>query len=184
MADKGVFAGIAPDDNDILLGEGVYYKNYGLGGEAIIGATSGGSKFELVREIKEIPVDGAYGPIKGLRRFKRYYPRFIVNFLKTTYETLTLGVNADYTDEGDYKKVTFRINIEDADYVDNIAFVGNKHDGKPCIIIIENVLNDGNLEYEHKEKEELVGEMTYTSHYLRTALTTPTFEIREYDVVS
>ena len=95
-----------------------------------------------------------------------------------------MGVNADYSDEGDYKEITFRINIEDTDYVDNIAFVGNKLDGKPCIIIVENVLNDGNIEYEHKEKEELVGEMTYTGHYLRTALTTPVFEIREYDVVA
>lgn len=181
---KGVFNPVAPSDNDLLLGEGVYYYNYELAGEGILGATAGGSKFEIVKEIRDIPVDGLYGKGFGLKRFARYVPRFIVNLLKVNYETLTLGNNADYTDMGDYKEVSFRINIEDTDYLDNLAFVGNKLDGKPVIIIIENVLNDGNIELERKAKEEIVTEMTYTSHYLRTALTTSTVEIREYDTLT
>jgi hypothetical protein len=179
---KRVFDPTAPDDNDIFLGEGVFYRDHGEAGERILGATAGGSKFEIMKEVRAIPVDGAYGEVKGLRRYTRYVPSFTVNLLKIDYLTLTDGVNADYSDEGDYKEVTFRINLEDTDYLDNVTFVGNKLDGKACVIKIENVLNDGNIELEHKEKDELVSEMMYTGHYLRTALTTPPFEIHEYDI--
>lgn len=179
----GYFEVEPPNDDDILLGEGVYIKNYGTDDE-IMGATMGGSKVEITRVVREMPFDGAYGKYFDLRRFETYEPRFVINFLKMNYTLLTYGTSTTVTDMTTYQKVNFRLNIEDADYIDNIAFVGKKHSGKQCIIILENLLNDGNIVWEHKEKTEIVGEMTYTSHYLRTALTTPTIKIFDYDLVA
>lgn len=179
---KGVFTPEVPIDNDILLGEGVFYADYGEVGQAVIGATRGGSKLEVERVVREMPYDGAYGQQKGLRRYERYAPKFVANLLKMTYLSLSYGVPCDTSDEGDYHELVFRLNIEDTDYLTNIAFVGKKLDGKSCIILLYNVLNDGNISMDFKEKDEVVSEQQYAAHYDSSTPTTPPLEIRDYDV--
>lgn len=179
---KGVFTPTVPTDNDIMLGEGIYYADYGEVGEAIIGATRGGGKVEIDKVIREIPYDGAYAETKGLRRYERYVPRFMVNMLKMTYESLAYAMPMTVVDEGDYHSMTFNLNIEDSDYLTNIAFAGFKLDGKGTIIIIHNPLNDGNISLDFKAKDEVVSELQYTGHYLKTTPTTPPIEIWDYDV--
>lgn len=180
---EGVFTPEIPTDEDILLGEGIFYANYidGLSSEPVIGATRGGSKLEIDKIIREINFDGAYGPVKELRRYERYVPRFMVNLLKNTYVSLAYGASTTVVDQGDYQEISFRINIEDADYLTNIAFVGNRQDGRACIIIIHNVLNDGNISLDFKEKDELTSELQYTGHYLPSTPTTVPLEIWEYE---
>jgi len=180
---KGVFTPQVPTDNDIMLGEGIFYKNYGTDDE-VIGATRGGSKLELEIKLRAMPYDGAYGDTKDLKRYERYVPRFMVNLLKMTYESLAYAMPMTVTDRGDYHEMAFDLEIADADYLTNIAFVGQKHDGKPCIIIIENPLNDGNITLDFKEKDELVTELQYTGHYLAAAPTTVPLKIRDYDVAA
>ena len=182
---KGVYETQVPSDNDILLGEGIYYLNFvdidNRG--TVLGATRGGSKLEIEKKIREMAYDGAYGKSKNLRRYERYVPRFMVTLLKMTYETLAYGTSCDVTDKGDYHEMRFRVNIEDTDYIDNITFVGVKHDGMPCVITLENVLNDGNIEFDFKEKDEITSELQYTAHYLSTAMATPPIKIWEFDTI-
>jgi len=179
---SGIVTPIIPVANDILLGEGTVYANYGESGEAIIGATQGGSK--VVFDIKTIDpkVDGTYGPIKGLKRINQFIPHLIVNFLKLTYVSLAYGVPCTVTDMGDYHQIDFNLNIEAADVLKNVAFVGYKHDGKACIVIVENALNVGNIDLNFKEKTEVVGEMDYEGLYPQATPTVPPFKIKEYDV--
>lgn len=177
---KGYFEVIPPDDDDLWLGEGYFVYDYGTT-NVVMGATRGGSKVEIDRNVREMPYDGAYGKYFDLRRFTTYEPKFMINFLKLNYTLLSYGTSATVTDMTTYKKINFRLNIEDSDYLSNIAFVGTLHSGKQGIIILENCLNDGNISWEHKENDEVVAEMQYTSHYLRTALTTPTIKIYQYD---
>lgn len=182
MPDQGVFVPVVPDDNDLLLGEGIWYINFidGESSEPILGATRGGCKVEIDKIIRDMMYDGAYGPTFDLRRYERYVPRFMINLLKMTYTSLTYGTVSDSTDQGNYHEIAFRLNIEDSDYLTNVTFVGKKHDGTDCIIIIKNVLNDGNISFDFKEKDEIVTEMQYTGHYLRTTPTVPPIEIWEY----
>lgn len=177
---QGVFTPEVPVEDDLWLGEGIYYADYGEVGEAVIGATRGGSKVEIDKVIKEIAYDGAYGPTKDMRRYERYVPRFMVNLLKMTYDSLTYAMAADSSDEGDYHEITFRLNIEDTDYLTNITFVGKTHAGDNVIITIYNPLNDGNVTLDFKEKDELVSELQYTGHYDPTTPTTPPIEVHEY----
>lgn len=175
---KGVFTPEVPDDNDLLLGEGIVYINYGEAGEAIIGATRDGSKYEEEKVIRTMQYDGAYGKTKGLRRYERRVPRLIVNFLKLSYVNLAYGFpGMTVTDKGDYHEIIFDLEIADADYLTNIAFIGQTHEGKAVYIKIFNALNDGNVGLNFKEKDEVVGEMQYTGHYDPTTPTTCPCEI-------
>lgn len=169
--------------NDILLGEGVLYKNYGEAGEAVIGATRGGSKLEIERAIKEVAYDGSYGPTKNMRRYERFVVKLVINFLKLTYTNLAYGVPVTVSDgsdpDGTYKKISFDLEIAAADVLTNITFVGQKHDGSYCVIKVENALNIDNISLEFKEKDEIVSEMTYTGFYTYAAPTTPPLIIQD-----
>lgn len=178
----GVFTPQVPDQNDLLLGEGLIYYNYGEGSQALIGATRGGSKLQIDRTIRDMPYDGAYGVTKGLRRYEKCIPRLIVSLLKLSYVSLAYGLPCTVTDKGDYHEIAFDLEIVDADYCTNIAFIGQKHDGKACKIFIYNALNDGNINFNFKEKDEVVGDLTYTGHYGTTTPTVPPVEIWDYDV--
>lgn len=182
---NGVFNPSVPDkSNDILLGEGIVWKNYGVAGAAIIGATRGGSKLTLERKIRDINFDGAYGSVKGLRRFETYKVKLAVNFLKITYTSLSYGLSlttSAITDvDGSFNKTTFNLDFDSADVLSNVAFVGQKNDGKACIIIVENALNIDNIELDFKEKDELTTELVYTGFYTYAAPTTPPIKILDY----
>lgn len=178
---EGVFTPQIADDNDLMLGEGVFYINYGTD-DFVLGATRGNSSLEIDKEIKEIEYDGAYGVQKGMRRYSRYVPRFKVNLLSLNYTNLGYACPVTVTDKGDYHEIAFDLNIEDADYATNITFVGVTLDGLALVAILENPLQDGNMDFEFKEKDEVVPELQYTGHYLAATPTTPPIEIRAYDV--
>lgn len=181
---NGVFnPNVIEKANDIMLGEGAVYVDYGEAGEDIIGATQGGSKVDIGIDIKEIPYDGSYGPTKGLRRYIRFVPKLVVNFLKLTYATFNCGLPTTTTDgtdaDGTYKKTVFRLNYESTDVKTNISFKGYKQDGKVCLIKLLNALNIDKVSLEFKG-EEVVAQMTYTGFYTYAAPTTPPIEIWDY----
>ena len=168
---------------DILLGEGVLYVDYGEVGEAVIGATRGGSKVEIERVIKEVAYDGSMGATKGMRRTERFVVKMIINFLKLTYTNFVYGLNAAVADgadqDGTYKKITFNTTFASTDLLTNITFKGYKANGKYCIITIGNALDIGNIGLEFKEKDEVISERTYTGFYTYAAPVTPPLAIQE-----
>lgn len=180
----GVFNPSVPTANDIMLGEGILYKNYGTGGQELIGATRGGSKLEIERNIKEIAFDGAYGATQGLRRYEKFIPKLIVNFLKLTYSNFIYGLPvsvADGTDQdGTYKEITFDLDINASDVLSNVTFVGQKQDGKVSLIKLLNALNIDSITLDFKEKDEITSEMTYTGFYTSADATIPPIEIWDY----
>jgi len=180
----GVFSPAVPElAKDILLGEGIVYKNYGEEGEAIIGATRSGSKLEIDRSIKEIKFDGAYGPTKSMRRYETCVVKLIINFLKLTYTNLAYGLPVTVSDgsdkDGTYKKISFDLEIAAADVLTNVAFLGYKDNGDYCLIKVDNALNIDKIGLDFKEKDEVTSEMTYTGFYTYADPTTPPLEIRE-----
>lgn len=169
--------------NDLLLTEGIVYKDLGEAGEAIIGATRGGSKLIIDWQKRIMPYDGAMGATKGMRRTEKFYAKLIIMFLKINYVNLAYGLNVTVGDgsdqDGTYKKISFDTDFASGDVLDNVAFLGYKADGKYCKIILENALNTGNIEIEHKEKDELVGEMTFEGFFTYSAPTTAPIKIQE-----
>ena len=98
------------------------------------------------------------------------------NISKSTLVPLNGGAFT-LTQETTYRKVIERANIENNDYLDNIAWIGNTHNGKAVKIIVKNALSDENLSNEIAKQSEVVSEVTYTGHYLRGAMTTIPYEI-------
>ena len=56
---------------NIQLGPGVVYVDYGLAGERILAPTRGGNSFVVEQDIRIIERDGALGKEIGLRRIIR-----------------------------------------------------------------------------------------------------------------
>lgn len=168
---------------DLLLGEGTLYIDYDEVSEAPIGATRGGTTFEIERSIKEVEYDASMGATKSMRRYERCIARLVINFLKLTYTNLAYGLNVTVSDgsdvDGTYKKISFDTDINSTDVLTNLTFYGKKANGKYCLIKLLNVFNTGNISFEWKSKDELVGEMTYTACYAYATPSTPPFEIWE-----
>jgi hypothetical protein len=178
---NGVVTPVVPLANDIKLGEGVVYINYGTD-NTILGATDGGSQFKIEKKIIDIKYDGKYGPTKGLKRVEIFIPRLIVNCLKLNYNTLGYGIPITVTDMTTYQKITFDLNVEAEDVLTNVAFIGQAFDGKALKIIVKNALMDGDIELDFKEKASVVGQLQYSGHYAYATPTTPPFEIRDYEI--
>lgn len=95
-----------------------------------------------------------------------------------------IGGKFSYTDEGDYKEFTPKLTISDDEYLDNIAIVGQFHDGKAMTVILENCIDDGSINIAIQEKTEVVYSVQFTGHYRRSAPTTVPIEFRHAKTAS
>src|SRR3989304_8613750 len=95
---KGVFTPEVPTANDIVLGECKIYGNYELTTQTELGATQGGVKASLTRVIKEAKFDGAYGPVKGLRRYESFDVSLSVESLCLKYFNRKIISNMEILD--------------------------------------------------------------------------------------
>lgn len=178
---------------NILLDAGAVYLNYGVPvTERLLGATSGGNKFKIIREFKDVEVDGVKGPVKGLKRIITEYATLEVNLKELSKENLLLALPGSAATLTDAKGVTGTThnaivstgNIAAIDYMNNIAIVTTVSGStEPCVIVIKNVLSDGELEMELKDKDEAIATLTLTSHYDPADLTKVPYEIR-YPVIA
>lgn len=131
--------------------------------ESLAGATSGGSKFEIVPDVQQVEVDGALVAIKELDVKQGETATMEVNFVELTPEIIKAAVigQAANSDIEGYSLITSKSQIEEGDYWDNIAFVGKTLTGKPIIVILENALCTSGLSLEGKNKESAVGKYTF-----------------------
>ena len=123
---------------NMILGAGVIYKNLkyekpsnGWTGTPL-GATSGGLKFNYEAQWLDVEVDGATVLIKGVSK----------HLVKSTSEDTT------------YVKYVSKENITEADYLENVAYVGTLSSGKNVIIILPNALCTEAFELETKNAEQ------------------------------
>ena len=118
--------------------------------ESLVGATSGGSKFEIVPEVAQVEVDGALVAVAELDVKQGETANMEINFVELTPDIIkasVIGKSAESDIEG-YSVITSKPNIEKGDYWDNIAFVGKTLTGKPIIVIMENALCTSGLSIE------------------------------------
>ena len=157
---------------NILFGAGTIHKNLKYNETAwnfedsIIGATSGGSKISIVPEVTKVEVDGAMVAAKGLTVKTGETATMEINFIELTPEIIkaaTIGKNGTSTDKT-YDLIESKAKIEEGDYLENIAFVGETLDGRKIIVIMDNALCTSGLETEGKNKESSVGTYTFECH--------------------
>lgn len=160
---------------NLIVDAGAVYLNYGEADERCLGATQGGNTFTVEREVKQIEMDGARGPVKGARRVIEEKAILTVNLLQHSAENWKLIFGgADISDVLDPNDGETKIADEirprqinlDTDYVKNVALVGKvQGTNQPVVIILENVLSDDEIEMELEHTEEGVPEVAFSAHW-------------------
>lgn len=185
------YSGFTTDTADsLLLNAGAYFKNYDVDTDTfdtavaagkLIGATKGGGEFSAVPAIRAIEVDGVAGRAKGLEVIDSWEIYLKANVLEIKEETIKSGLTAssvDTTSNTDYDILTANNNLEIADYIDNITWVGTlSGSNKPVIIQIYNAVNTEGLKFTTTDKAEATITLTFYAHYTQDDLDTPPFKI-------
>lgn len=159
---------------NIMFGAGTIHKNLVYAEDtgwnfdaSIIGATNGGSTLSIVPEITKIEADGAVVAAKGLTVKTGETATMEINFIELTKDIITsavVGQTGTSEDATNYDLIESKANIEENDYLDNVAFVGKTLEGKNIIVILENALCTSGLELGTANKEGTVATVTFECH--------------------
>ncbi|MCI8336974.1 MAG: hypothetical protein HFI72_07470 [Peptococcaceae bacterium] len=179
----------AKTPENLLLDVGAFFLNYDVktdtpktAASKLIGATQGGGSFSAVPTTRRIEIDGVKGAAKGLETIDEWAVTMVSNVKEITAANLALALGAasisNETTPANYKKIIAKEDFEDADYAENITWIGNlKGNSLPIIIIMKNAISLNGLTLTVADKSEAVIPITLTGHYSLDDLETPPFEI-------
>jgi hypothetical protein len=165
--------------DDIILGDGVFAI-----GATNIGLTRGGGKFSIKRDFKQIEADGDYGPVKGRIRKIKSVATLSMNALEvlaTNLSKMYPALNVDSATTPGTDKITAKVDIEDADYQNMVTWTGKTAGGRSVIITLKNAINLEGIDWDLKDKDEIVAELTYTATYDPANRTTEPWDIAFVD---
>ena len=150
--------------------------------ESCVGATKGGSSVKIEPEFYSVEPDGSTVAIKDFKRKIGEKATMEINLIELTGDIIKAAiVGTSQTSDissTDYTLFTSKENIEEGDYWENIAFVGETLDGKNIIVILPNALCTSGLSLDGKNGEESVGKYTFECHAdVSTSLTTLPYKI-------
>ena len=150
--------------------------------ESCVGATKGGSSVKIEPEFYSVEPDGSTVAIKGFKRKVGEKATMEINLIELTEDIIKAAiVGTSQTSDissTDYTLFTSKEDIEEGDYWENIAFVGETLDGKNIIVILPNALCTSGLSLDGKNGEESVGKYTFECHAdVSTSLTTLPYKI-------
>ena len=141
----------------------------GVGTGAVrVGGTRGGNTFSPGRTIREMPVDGAIGPVRGFNRRASSRPALTVNMLELTVANLEHAIAAATTSSttSDLTKLVGD-EITDGKYITNVAIATTlKGEVEPVVIVIENALVLEAPEFSFADEDEMVLTVTFVGHTL------------------
>lgn len=131
-----------------------------------LGGTRGGNEFNPNRVIRQMPVDGAVGPVKGFNRRQSSAPVLTCNILELTPENLTAAIAGGNTDtRGLFERISGG-EIEDSDYIGNVALAttlkGNPD--HPVVIVVLNALVLEAPTFSMVDEDETVLAVAFTGH--------------------
>lgn len=188
------FTGFTSDTpKKLLLDAGAFLKNYVPGTDTydsaktagkIIGATGGGGVFAAIPTFRPIQLDGVKEDTKGLVVIDQWKITLTANLKEISVDALKMALGTGVVVDGPigYKKITASSEIVDADYIDNIAWVGRLSGSEvPVIILVKNALNTNGLTITVADKGESVISLTFTGNY-EADEEDPPFEIYYPDV--
>ena len=134
--------------------------------ESCVGATKGGSSVKIEPEFYTVEPDGSSVAVKNFKRKIGETATMDVNLLELNADMIKASViGADGVSEIEGMAVIeSKDAIEEGDYWENIAFVGETLDGKNIIVILPNALCTSGLSIEGKSGEESVGKFTFECH--------------------
>lgn len=163
----------------MIFDAGALYRDYGLGGQELIGATRGGASFNVDRDDREIEVDGVHGPVKGLRRTIRLTAKLEVTFVEMSLQTFTDLTRGTITSDGVHKTITPDIQIIDSDYYANIALVAEVGtEIAPAVLRLKNAMAAGEWDITTNDNDEGELSVTFEAHFDPAAI-----DVIPYDIL-
>lgn len=157
-----------------FLPQGLIYLNWGESSEREIGATGeDGCEFGVEREYRHQNYHGMRGKTKGNQvkmKVDCYLKIPLLELSKANLVDVMQGVSA--TDNTTYDRLREDFDVVDADYFTNIAWVGVRNDGKYCAYVVENALNMENFVQALKDGEDVIANLKFDGHYVKTATDT------------
>jgi hypothetical protein len=169
----------------LIVDSGAIYFNYGLPNERVLGATRNGNEFVVEQEIREMPVDGARGPIAEMRRLVRSTAHIMARVLEYSEEnilaTLPGAVAANFPTVGTatHRKITRSLDIRPTHFFENVALVGRVHNQDlPVVCLIYNGLATSGFTLSTVDQDEAVTEVTIEAHFSLEDLSLEPWEIR------
>lgn len=145
----------------LVLGAGVIYKNLKFTDNnwsgTVLGATSGGIKFNWEAQWLDIEVDGATVLVKGISKQKVGESASIEGQMTELTEDIlvtAMHLTESTSQDGNYKKFISKQNVSEDDYLENISYVGTLSNGKNIIIILPNAICTEAFELETKNAEQ------------------------------
>ena len=114
----------------------------------------------------DVEADGALVLVKGLKVKTGETANMEINFLEINQDIMTHALIGEMgnSEDSNFDVLKTKADIEEGDYYDNIAFVGQTLDKRMIIVIMDNALCTSGFESEGKNKEAGVGTYTFTSH--------------------
>lgn len=155
---------------NILFGAGTIHKGLKFAegkwnfAESLVGATSGGSKFDIVPDVQQVEVDGALVAVKELDVKQGETANMEINFVELTPDIIkaaVIGQEGDAESVTGYSLIESKSQIEPGDYWENVGFIGKTLTGTPIIVILDNALCTSGLSIEGKNREAGVGKYTF-----------------------
>jgi hypothetical protein len=137
----------------------------------LIGATRGGTTFTVEQEIRDMPVDGAKGPVKGGRRITKVTARLECNFIEFTKELLQMGLpgsdlGSHPAGTATHDSITRALQIALADYEDSIVLIGEvSGSAQPIICGISDAIATGNFEIAAADNDESALKISFEAHF-------------------
>ena len=160
--------------NNIQFGAGTIHKGLKYTNEtgwnfeeSCVGATKGGSSVKIEPEFYTVQPDGSSVAVKNFKRKVGEKATMDVNLLELNPDIIKASViGRDDLLDGitGMSLIASKDSIEEGDYWENIAFVGETLDGKNIIVILPNALCTSGLSIEGKSGEESVGKFTFECH--------------------
>lgn len=133
-----------------------------------VGATKGGSSFKITPSFYSVEPDGSTVAIKDFKRKTGETAEMEINLIELTEDIIKAAIvgTSQESDIVDTKYTLFmsKPDIEEGDYWENIAFVGETLNGKNIICILPNALCTSGLSVEGKSGEESVSKYTFACH--------------------
>ncbi|MED4016998.1 hypothetical protein [Sutcliffiella cohnii] len=173
-----MFKKVAPKPENIHLGEGILIKNFDPRDlekpeSTRLGVTRGGGTWNLEFTNRSSRFDGDRGEdTKGLKSRIESKITITANMLELDYESMQIYTPSKLTESTSnmpptpaFKMVRPKVDFEEEDYFDNLAYVTRTKSGKLVAYVIENVLADGSLSAAMNDKDDIVPEITFTAHW-------------------
>ena len=134
--------------------------------ESCVGATKGGSSVKIEPEFYTVQPDGSSVAVKDFKRKTGEKATMEVNLIELNADMIKASVigKDGESDVTGMALIESKDTIEEGDYWENIAFVGETLAGKKIIVILPNALCTSGLSIDGKNGEESVGKFTFECH--------------------